>query len=217
MLFVILAPLGVIVLSITNVTIHSQWILLVATKKAEHWSQKDTLWMTAITGFAHAIGTILIGGAVSTLTYRLAYGYEELIIHFIAPGAFCGLGLLNSYRLRNQRFSRNKHHYIRLMRSNPNWNRLTTIATLSAVMFFSPCFEMVAFYLLGSALGYWGLALISTVYLVVTLSGMLAIVRLGLKENERFVFKVEALKSRSSDLAGIVLVTLSILTFTLDS
>lgn len=215
-LFNLLVLLGAMILGISNVTIHSQWLLLVAAEKAKHWSQKDTLWMTAIISFAHAIGTILIGGAVSILTYQLAYGYEELIIHFIAPTAFCGLGLLNSYRLSSPSSSRNKRHCISLVRSKPNWNRLTITATLSAAMFFSPCFEIVAFYLLGNALGFRFLALISAIYLVVTVLGMVTMVSLGLKGNEKLSFKVEALKTRSNELASIVFVALSILTFTLD-
>jgi hypothetical protein len=93
-------------------------------------------------------------------------------------------------------------------RSRSRW---AIIASLALAMFLSPCLEVEAYYFQAGAAGWQGIFMVSAVYMVVTVSGMLLLVYLGNKG-------VSAIRSHFLDhhekmLSGIVLVLLGIFAF----
>ena len=55
---------GSFLLSIIHATIPNHWLPVVAIGKAENWTQRETLVVTGISGFAHTISTLIIGIAI---------------------------------------------------------------------------------------------------------------------------------------------------------
>jgi putative Mn2+ efflux pump MntP len=83
------------------------------------------------------------------------------------------------------------------------------IISLAITMFLSPCLEIEAYYFQAGTQGWMGILLVSAVYVVVTVSGMLLLVYLGNKG-------VRAIQSHFLDhheklLSGLVLILLGVL------
>lgn len=85
--------IGSLVLSLIHALIPNHWIPLIAISKTEQWSQRRTLWSTAITGFAHTFSTIIIGIVVGLIGYKLSASYE-VITKVAAPVILIGLGVI---------------------------------------------------------------------------------------------------------------------------
>jgi len=58
---------GSFLLSIVHAAIPNHWLPLVAVSKSEQWRLSETLTITAITGFAHTLSTIIIGLIIGRL------------------------------------------------------------------------------------------------------------------------------------------------------
>ncbi|MBI4720173.1 MAG: hypothetical protein HY770_02890, partial [Chitinivibrionia bacterium] len=97
--------IGSVVLSLIHAAIPNHWLPIIAVGKAERWSRAETLWMTAITGFAHTASTILIGVVVGLVGYRLS-AIAEFSTHIIAPSILVVLGMILVLR-----DLRSKHHH----------------------------------------------------------------------------------------------------------
>ena len=52
---------GSILLSLVHAAIPNHWLPVVAIGKAENWSQRETLLVAGISGFAHTLSTVLVG------------------------------------------------------------------------------------------------------------------------------------------------------------
>jgi hypothetical protein len=78
-------------------------------------------------------------------------------------------------------------------------------------MFFSPCLEIEAYYFTAGALGWGGIAVVSTVYLIVTVLGMLLLVDLGRKGVEKI--KWHFLEHHEKRVTGSVLIVLGIIAY----
>jgi hypothetical protein len=78
-------------------------------------------------------------------------------------------------------------------------------------MFFSPCIEMEAFYLTAGTRGFGGVVLVSVVYGVVTVGGMVLLVDLARKGAARF--RTHLLEHHELRLTGTILVILGIASF----
>jgi putative Mn2+ efflux pump MntP len=88
-------------------------------------------------------------------------------------------------------------------------SKLAIIISLSIAMFLSPCIEVEAYYFQAGAAGWMGILMVSAVYVLVTVSGMLLLVYLGIKG-------VNAIRSHFLDhheklLSGIVLIVLGMI------
>jgi drug/metabolite transporter (DMT)-like permease len=78
-------------------------------------------------------------------------------------------------------------------------------------MFFSPCLEIEAYYFTAGALGWGGIAVVSMVYLIVTVLGMLLLVDLGRRGVEKM--KWHFLEHHEKRVTGLVLVVLGVFAY----
>lgn len=84
-------------------------------------------------------------------------------------------------------------------------------------MFFSPCIEIEAYYFAaGSALGWFGILLVSSIYFVVTLFGMILLVELGRRGMQRLEANLSLLERHEQALTGLVLILSGMLTYFLE-
>ncbi len=196
--------LGSLLLSLVHAAIPNHWLPVVVVGKAEQWTMNETLAVAGISGFAHTLSTVIIGISIGLIGHRLNENYA-FISEKVAPAVLILLGLVYMVidRLRHHR---HKHHL-----SGPagrNRSKVALVVSLCITMFLSPCFEVEAYYFQAGTAGPQGIFLVSAVYMLVTVSGMLLLVYLGIKG-------VNAIRSSFLDhheklLSGLVLILLGI-------
>lgn len=199
--------LGSFLLSLIHAMIPNHWLPVVALGKAENWTQRETLFVTAISGLAHTLSTILIGIAIGIIGISLSKSYT-FITEKIAPSLLIVIGLV--YLFAGLRHHNHKDHHIKTGKTKQQ-TKWAIIASLSLTMFFSPCLEIEAYYLQAAAAGWAGIFMVSAVYVLITISGMMLLVFLAGKG-------VRAIRSHIIDhheklLSGAVLIILGIIAF----
>ena len=200
--------LGSLLLSVVHACIPNHWIPLVVIGRAERWGRSEALLFTGVVGFAHASSTILIGVLVGLLGYELSARHSA-ITSIAAPSLLIALGTFYLvWDLAARR--RHRHHFEQADRGNKT-SKLSLVASLSAAMFFSPCIELEAYYFNAGSLGWPGILLVSSVYLLVTVLGMLLLVDLGLKGAQRI--RSRFLEHHEKRVTGLLLLALGTAAF----
>ena len=195
---------GSFLLSLVHAAIPNHWLPVVAIGRAEHWTQRETLIVAGISGFAHTLSTVLVGITIGLIGHTLSRNYT-FISEKVAPALLILLGVIF---LVIDRLNYHKHkHQVRTGKSG-NRSKVAIITSLAIAMFLSPCLEIEAYYFQAGAAGWQGILLVSVVYVVITVSGMLLLVYLGNKG-------VRAIRSHFLDhheklVSGLVLVLLGV-------
>jgi nickel/cobalt exporter len=195
---------GSILLSLVHAAIPNHWLPVVAIGKAENWTQRETLLVAAISGFAHTISTVLVGITIGIIGISLSRNYA-FISEKVAPALLIVLGVIY---LIIDRLNHHKHTHgtdTGKIRSRSKW---AIVISLALAMFLSPCIEIEAYYFQAGVEGWPGILMVSAVYVIITVSGMVLLVFLGNKG-------VRAIQSHFLDhheklLSGIVLLLLGI-------
>ncbi len=201
--------IGSLLLSVVHASIPNHWIPLVALGRSENWSKKELLIITAITGFAHTASTIIIGILVGFLGYELSTRYFS-IISVVAPTILIVLGII--YLIAD--FSGGHHHHhghIKQRNNSSNISKLSIVVSLCVAMFFSPCIEIEVYYFNAGILGWTGIWIVSVIYLVVTVLGMVLLVDLGLRGAKKI--RSHFLDHHEKMITGIVLIVLGIVAY----
>lgn len=198
--------IGSVLLSLVHASIPNHWIPLVVIGKAGNWSRSETLWVTAITGCAHVISTILVGIIIGFIGYKFSSAYE-FVPKVVAPLILIIMGLISIA------IDLKKHHHHEFLKTNSIYNKskFSIVTSLSIAMFFSPCIEIEAYYFTAGTFGWLGIAVVSIIYFIVTVSGMLLLVDLGRKGVEKI--KWQFLEHHEKKIIGIVLIVLGIFSY----
>jgi hypothetical protein len=204
--------IGSVILSIVHAVIPNHWIPLIAISKAESWSIRESVLGTFITGFAHTLSTVLIGIGVGFAGYRLS-GNFEIISSVIAPLILVSIGLFYLILdfIHTRRHNHHEHKHIELDKIKDKKSRLAILLSLSLAMFLSPCLELEAYYFHAGTFGWIGIATVSIVYIVITVSLMILLVFLGLKGISRF--ELHFLEHHEKRVTGIILLLLGIMAY----
>ncbi len=205
--------LGSLLLSLVHASIPSHWLPLIALGKAEKWTNKETLSITAITGASHTLSTIIIGIIVGFVGFRLSESYH-FITKIIAPLILIFLGVI--YFILEYRHSRIKtsheHHHIHLDEIiEKRKSKKSIVFALSVAMFFSPCLEIEIYYFTASRFGWLGISIVSTVYFFVTVLGMIFLVNFASKGVQKLNWHF--LEHHDKLISGIVLLLVGLLAF----
>jgi len=195
---------GSLVLSILHGLIPNHWLPVLAIGKKEKWDLSETTRVTVIAGLAHATSTVLIGVLLAFIGANLAVVVKNFTA-YIAPGLLVALGIFFIWQ-------HSRHHHFH-MQGHPeqvsNKNRL--IFSLASAMFFSPCFEIEAYFLVAGAEGLWLVALLAALYTIVTVSGMVIWVRLA--HSGLLKMNWHSLEHNAGIITGITLMLSGVLTF----
>jgi cadmium resistance protein CadD (predicted permease) len=195
---------GSLIISAIHAFVPNHWIPLVAVSKTEKWSRNETLWVTAITGSAHTLSTILVGVAVGLLGYRLS-STHEYVTRLVAPSILVILGLV--YLIIGLKSSHHHRDPIAVS-STSKKSKFIIITSLAVGMFFSPCIEIEVYYFTAGTLGWLGIAIVSIVYLIVTVLGMVLLVDFGRKGAEKLQWHF--LEEHEKKIMGVVLIGLGV-------
>lgn len=147
---------------------------MLAIGKKENWTLREVTEVTFLSGLAHALSTILIGIVIGILGLTLASTIEQFS-KIISPVVLILLGGFFIYQ-----HHRHKHFHLH-SQPKPALTRRKIIISLVVAMFFSPCMEIEAYFLVAGGLGWFAILSIALLYLVITIAGMVIWVRLAYK------------------------------------
>lgn len=161
---------GSLILSVLHAVIPNHWLPVIAVGRRERWSLSDVTKVTLIAALAHAVSTIIIGVLLGILGLKMA-GAINQFTHIIAPSILVALGIFFIYR-----HHKHKHFHIdgAIVKKK---SKARIIMALVVAMFLSPCMEIEAYFLLAGTKSQWLVGFIALMYLVITTSGMVLLVR----------------------------------------
>lgn len=199
---------GAFLLSIVHASIPNHWLPLVMLSKSENWTEKFTMGVTTIAGISHTLSTIIIGIIVGFLGYKLSGSYS-FIVGVVAPSLLILLGIIYLLiSIKANKHHHDHHHHEFHIDVDKKKTIAAIIITLVISMFFSPCIEIEAYFFVASRLGWQGIITVSVIYTVITISGMLLLVWLGMKGVKNI--KSHFLEHHEKTITGILLVVLGI-------
>ena len=195
---------GALIISLLHAVIPNHWLPVVAIGRKEQWTIAEVTTITATCALAHGISTILIGILLSLLGAKL----DSNITHFtniVAPVILICLGLFFIYR-----HHKHKHFHINDDLKKKK-SKASIITALTVAMFFSPCMEIEAYFLLAGAEAMWLVVLIAIMYLFITTIGMILLVRYAYKGLLKLNW--HTLEHNAGIITGVTLVATGILAF----
>ncbi len=196
---------GSILLSVVHALIPNHWLPFVAIGRAERWSIRETLVVSAIAGTAHIGATIIVGVLVGMLGIRITSSYQ-FVMEVGAPFILVVMGVI--FVVLDLRGGHHHEHVDLDDREKGRGSKIAIIASLSSAMFLSPCIEIAAYYFTASSRGWVAIISVSIVYLAVTLGGMLLLVYLGFIGLKRLRWTY--LEEHDKLVTGLVLILLGI-------
>lgn len=188
---------GSLLLSFLHATIPNHWLPVVAIGKKGGWSAAKATRITVMAGAAHAFSTVLIGMLVSLAGWQLS-AVAAHWMELAAPVMLIVLGLTFIWR----HYYHQHFHLHAVIKEELPESQL--IAALAAAMFFSPCLEIGAFFLVAGSQGFWAVFSLSLLYTITTIAGMVIWVQLvwhGLR-----LANWHTLEHYAGIISGIVLV-----------
>jgi hypothetical protein len=187
---------GSLILSVLHALIPNHWLPVLAIAKKENWSIAQTTQITFVAGLSHALSTVMIGFIIGVAGIQLAENLEIFTRH-IAPTVLVALGLFYVYQ-------HHTHKHFHLHRHKEIVPDTKVIISLVVAMFFSPCFEIEAYFLMAGAYGWWMVAMLAVLYAFVTVSGMVIWIRLAF--NGLLKFNWHALEHNAGIITGATLI-----------
>lgn len=195
---------GSLIISLLHAVIPNHWLPVIAIGRNEQWSIKEVTQVTFISAVAHGISTILIGVILSFLGSELATHVEQFT-HIIAPSILIVLGLIFIYR-----HHRHKHFHID-GNVKKKKSKASIISAVVVAMFLSPCMEIEAYFLLAGTHAKWLIWFIASMYLIITTTGMLLLVRYAYKGLLKLNW--HSLEHNAGIITGVILVVTGIISF----
>jgi putative Mn2+ efflux pump MntP len=194
---------GSLILSVLHALIPNHWLPVLAISRKENWTLSQTTSVTFISGLSHALSTVLIGIVIGMLGVTLAEHIESFT-HLVAPIILISLGIFYIYQ-----HHRHKHFHLHAHPKPSSRNKI--VLGLVVAMFFSPCFEIEAYFLMAGAHGWEQVALLAVLYTVVTVTGMVVWIRLAFKG--LFRLNWHALEHNAGIITGVTLIVTGIASF----
>ena len=194
---------GSFIISLLHAIIPNHWLPVIAIGRKQHWTVKEVSTVTIICALAHGVSTILIGAALSLLGARLGSSVANFT-NIIAPLILILLGILFIYR-------HHRHKHFHLNQKVQKESKAAIITALVIAMFFSPCMEIEAYFLLAGTQSAWLFWFIALLYLVITTTGMVLLVRYAYKGLLRLNW--HSLEHNAGIITGVTLAVTGIITY----
>lgn len=195
---------GALIISLLHAVIPNHWLPIIAIGRKEQWALQDVTKVTLACALAHGVSTVIVGVILSLIGSEL----DEEISYFaniIAPLILIAIGVIFIYR-----HHRHKHFQVDGGIQGKKTRR-SIITALVIAMFFSPCMEIEAYFLLAGTQAGWLVLLIALMYVCITTTGMLLLVRYAYKGLIKLNWHL--LEHNAGIITGLTLVATGILTF----
>lgn len=196
---------GTFILALVHALIPNHWLPLVAVARAEKWKVRDINSITFISATAHVLGTVALGLVLGMIGKELAEQYGHAInvaasILLIIFGlVYYTVNLPHHHHSQQQDVAKYK-------RSKRKW-----VLIFIVMMFLSPCLEVESLFLSAGAFGMGTVTLLSVVYAIVSISGILLLVNLGSKGVN--LLPAEFIEHNEKRISGAVLIAVGIISF----
>jgi nickel/cobalt transporter (NicO) family protein len=170
-----------------HAAIPTHWLPFVLTGRAQRWSHAKTLTITLLAGSGHVLFTAALGLLLAWMGIALS---ERIGTWFplLAGGALVALGTFYLYRQATGMSHSHGHppisshasakeyeqriHELADAKEPSKTNDFLAVATLLALLTFSPCEAFVGFYVVAIRYGWAGFVLLTLVFLIGTVAGM---------------------------------------------
>lgn len=196
---------GTFILALVHALIPNHWLPLVAVARAEHWKVRDITTVTLISATAHVLGTVALGLVLGVIGKELAEQYGHTI-NAAASVLLIIFGLIYyTVNLPHHHHSSQKD-VAQYKRSKRKW-----VLIFIFMMFLSPCLEVESLFLSAGAFGMGTVTLLSVVYAIVSISGILLLVNLGNKGVN--LLPAEFIEHNEKRISGAVLIAVGIISF----
>jgi len=194
---------GSFLLSLLHAVIPNHWLPILAIGKKEKWTLRETLFITVVAGLAHVASTLAIGWTLVFFGWEFSKNFEN-VTPFIAPMVLILIGIVFIYR-------HHKHKHFHVADQQHQNSKAKMIGTLALAMFFSPCLEIEAFFLAAGSQSFWLTGLMSLVYTLVTLSGMVTWVSIAYHGLNKLNW--HALEHKAGIITGVTLIVSGVLSY----
>jgi len=196
--------IGSLLISLLHAVIPNHWLPVLAIGKKEGWTLSETSRVTFVAGLAHVISTVIIGFILGLIGSKLS-DHIDNFTRIIGPIVLILMGLYfvwqhyihHHFHLHNERLEKKTKRSI--------------ILALIVAMFFSPCLEIEAYFLLAGAKGWYFMAAIALMYSFVSIAGMLIWIRIGYKGLKKL--NSHKWEHNAGIVTGIVLIVTGIISF----
>ncbi len=196
---------GTFILALIHALIPNHWLPLVAVARAENWKARDINTVTFISATAHVLGTVALGLVLGMIGKELAEEYGHTI-NVAASILLIIFGLIYyTVNLPHHHHSQ-QQDVARYKRSKRKW-----ILIFIVMMFLSPCLEVESLFLSAGAYGLSTVFLLSVVYGIVSISGILLLVNLGNKGVN--LLPANFVEHNEKRISGAVLIIVGIISF----
>lgn len=196
---------GTVLLAIVHALIPNHWLPLVAVARAEGWKRSEVTGITFLAALAHVIGTVALGVVLGIIGKELVEDYGNAI--YVASSVLLIVFGLIYYtvNLPHHHHSGNKD-VVAYKRSKRKW-----VLIFIVMMFLSPCLEVESLFLSAGAYGMGLVTLMSVVYAIVSISGILLLVTLGHRGVN--LLPAHFIEHHEKRISGIVLILVGIISF----
>lgn len=196
---------GTFILAFIHALIPNHWLPLVAVARAEQWKLRDLNLVTLIAASAHVIGTVILGIVLGLIGVQLQNDYGR-IIYVAAPVLLISFGLIYFTVNLPHHHHQEKKDVAVYKRSKRKW-----IFIFIIMMFLSPCLEVESLFLSAGAYGMTTVILMSVIYTILSISGILLLVNLGNKGIN--LLPAEFIEHNEKRISGAVLILVGIISF----
>ena len=196
---------GTVLLAAVHALIPNHWLPLVAVARAEKWKQKEITTITLLAALAHVLGTVALGIVLGLIGKELVEDYGHTI--YVASSV-----LLIVFGLIYFTVNLPHHHHsaqkdiAAYKRSKQKW-----IFIFIIMMFLSPCLEVESLFLSAGTYGMGLVSLLAVVYAIVSVSGIVLLVKLGYKGVN--LLPAEFIEHNEKRISGIILILVGIIAF----
>lgn len=196
---------GTILLAIVHALIPNHWLPLVAVAKAEQWKSRDVNLVTLLAALAHVLGTVALGIVLGLIGKELVEEYGNAI--YVGSSV-----LLIVFGLIYYTVNLPHHHHseqsdvVAYKRSKRKW-----VLIFIVMMFLSPCLEVESLFLSAGAYGMGMVFMLSVIYAIVSVSGIMLLVNLGHKGTR--LLSAHFIEHNEKRISGIVLIVVGIISF----
>ncbi len=216
-LFLSIVGLGFVV-AFMHAAIPTHWLPFALTARAQGWTMPKTLAVTAAAGIGHGLCTTAIGVLIVAAGMQLSARVGS-VFQLVAGGALFAFGLYylirqwrgggHSHLIGGGRRHDHRHHDHdetlgeAMAEPTPRRSDRAAIASLFALLTFSPCEGFLPVFLSGARYGWGAFLLLSVILALATLSGMLVFTTLSLAGLSRL--RLGALERYEGAILGVLL------------
>lgn len=196
---------GTVLLALVHALIPNHWLPLVAVARAEGWKLKEVTSITFLAALAHVLGTVALGFVLGLIGKELQEQYGNAI-NLASSVLLIAFGLIYyTVNLPHHHHSTNTD-VAGYKRSRSRW-----VVIFIVMMFLSPCLEVESLFLSAGAYGMGLVSLLSVIYAIVSITGIMILVRLGHKGTK--LLSAHFIEHNEKRISGIVLILVGILSF----